>query len=394
MMKVEDVMRVRAGTGASGLQDSYEAGKQAATAAVSKLGGEKPSLVLVFTMPHYDLSLLLSGIRSVTGSVHLAGATGSGEILRAEYMGFGAGVAVMVMTAGPYRFGIASASNIHGDLDQSGQKIARESKAEAGPSPYSAMILLADCLAGNLQQLFQGVYKITGPKTCIVGGAAGDELQFKATFVFHDDKVIDQGAVAVWIASDKPLHTSIQHGWEPVGVPLLVTRAEGTEIMELGGRPACEAYEEQLGVAPGELTAENFWDTSMHHPLGILQMDGSSIIRVARTKTPDGSLLIQGCVPPAGSAVQVMKSSEDLLLAVAEDVGHDALSGNPEAAVVIAFSCAMRARLLKDRIPEEAARLQAAAGEAEVFGLYCCGEFARVSGTLGTHNATLAAIAL
>ncbi len=143
----------------------------------------------------YDLSLLLSGIRSVTGSAKLAGATSSGEILGARYMGFGEGVAVMAMTAGPYRFGIASASNIHGDLDRSGQRIARESKAEAGPSPYSAVILLADCLAGNLQELFQGVYKITGPKTTIVGGAAGDELQFKATFVFHDDKVVEQGAV-------------------------------------------------------------------------------------------------------------------------------------------------------------------------------------------------------
>ncbi len=149
-------MRVRAGTGASGLQDAYEAGKQAARAAVTELGGEKPSLVLVFTMPHYDLSQLVFGIRSVTGSAHLAGATSSGEMLRARYMGFGAGVAVMVMTAGSYRFGIASASHIHGDLDRSGQKIARESKAEAGSSPYSAMILLADCLAGNLQQLFQG----------------------------------------------------------------------------------------------------------------------------------------------------------------------------------------------------------------------------------------------
>ena len=89
-----------------------------------------------------------------------------------------------------------------------------------------------------------------------------------------------------------------------------------------------------------------------------------------------------------------MESSEDSLLSVAKDVGRDALLGNPEAAVIIAFSCAMRARLLKGRIPEEAQRLQAAGGEAAVFGMYCCGEFARVSGTLGTHNASLVAIAL
>ena len=387
-------MRARAGTGASELQNAYEAGKQAATSAIAELGGEKPALVLVFSTPAYDLPVLLSGIRSVTGLAPLAGSTSAGEIVHGRYMGFGAGVAVMAMTAGPYRFGIASAAHIHGDLDRTGQKIARESKAEAGPSAYSAMILLGDCLAGNLQELFQGVYKITGPRTNIVGAAASDELQFKATFIFHDDKVVEQGAEAIWIASDKPLPVTMHHGWEPVGIPLLVTRAEGTEIMELGGSPASEAYEEQLGITRGQLTQEKFWDTSMHHPLGILQMDGSTIIRVARTKTSDGSLFIQGCVPPAGSAVQVMESSDDLLLSVADDVGRDVLLGNPEAAVVIAFSCAMRARLLKGRTSEEAARLQAAGGKAAVFGMYCCGEFARVSGTLGTHNASLVAIAL
>jgi len=75
------LMRVRSGTGASGLRDAYEAGKESALAAVAELGGESPALVLVFTMPHYDLPQLLNGIRSVTGSAPLAGATGSGEIV-------------------------------------------------------------------------------------------------------------------------------------------------------------------------------------------------------------------------------------------------------------------------------------------------------------------------
>jgi len=388
------LMRVRSGTGASGLRDAYEAGKESALAAVAELGGESPALVLVFTMPHYDLPQLLNGIRSVTGSAPLAGATGSGEIVRGRYMGFGGGVAVLAMTAGTYRFGIASASHIHGNLNPAGQQIARESKAKAGPSPYSAMILLADCLAGDLQQLFTGVYKITGPTTAIVGGAAGDELQFKASFVFHDDAVVEQGAVAVWIASDKPLHVTVRHGWEPVGVPMLVTRAQGTEILELGGRPAAEAYEEQLGIAPGQLTPANFWDTSMYHPLGILQMDGSTVIRVSRTKTPTGSMLTQGCVPPAGGAVQVMEGSADSILSVVEEVGRDAQAGNPQAGAILAFSCAMRARIMKERTPEEAARLQAAVGDAPVIGMYCCGEFARTAGNLGTHNATLTVLAL
>jgi len=309
-------------------------------------------------------------------------------------MGFGAGVAVMAMTAGPYRFGIASAARIKGDLDAAGQSIARASKAEAGPSEHSALVLLVDNLAGDLQQIFKGAYRVAGPKTAIVGGAAGDELQFKASYVFDDGEVVEEGAVALWIASDRPLRVATGHGWKPVGVPLLVTRAEGTEIIELGGKPAAKVYEEQLGLEPGSLPPEKFWDTSMYHPFGILQMDDSSIIRVARTRTDRDALKIQACVPPEGSAVQVMEGDADSLLAVAGDVGRDLIDENEGAGAILAFSCAMRAKICKDRTGEEAQRLQSAAGSVPVLGIYCCGEFARTSGTLGTHNATLTALAL
>ena len=64
---------------------------------------------------------------------------------------------------------------------------------------------LADSLLGDLQQLVQGVYRITGPKVTLVGGAAGDEQKFVRTFVFHNDTVVEEGAVALWIASERPL---------------------------------------------------------------------------------------------------------------------------------------------------------------------------------------------
>ena len=64
------------------------------------------------------------------------------------------------------------------------------------------MVLLADALCGDLQELFQGVYRIAGPKVAIIGGAAGDEQKFISTFVFHDDRVVEEGAAALWIASD------------------------------------------------------------------------------------------------------------------------------------------------------------------------------------------------
>jgi hypothetical protein len=384
----------RAGTGISGAADAHAAGREAAAAAVAALGGETPALTIVFTTPRYDLPALLAGVRSVTADALLVGATSSGEIVSGEYMGFGAGVAVLALTAGPYRFAAASAGHIRGDLDRAGQEIARASKAQAGPSPHAGVLLLADSLLGDLQQLVQGVYRVTGPQVQISGGAAGDEQQFVRSFVFHDDHVIEEGAVALWIASPRPLRVVTRHGWEPLGVPLIVTQAAGIEIAEIGGRPAADAYEEQLGVEPGSLTRERFWGTSILHPLGLMQADGTTVIRVARSKTERGSLMIQGCVPPSGCAVQVMHGDADTLLDVVEEVVREALAAPPEPAVLLAFSCAARATILGPRAPEEPRRIQAAAGDVATFGFFCCGEFARTSGVLATHNATLTALAL
>ena len=71
-----------------------------------------------------------------------------------------------------------------------------------------------------------------------------------------------------------------------------------------------------------------------------------------------------------------------------------ALNAHPQPGVLLAFSCAARAAIFGESTSEEVRLLQAAAGEIPIFGIYCCGEFARTAGVLATHNATLTALAL
>ncbi len=389
-----DATTIRAGTGLSTAHDGRAAGREAALAAVAPLGGVPPALVVVFTTPRYELPGLLAGVRSVTGEAPLIGATGSGEIVQGRHLGFGGGVGVLALSAGPYRFGVASDHHIREDLDGAGQALARQSRAAVGASPYAAALLLTDSMLGDLQQFVQGVYRVAGPRVSIFGAGAGDEQKFVRTVVFHNDTVVEQGAVVAWIASDHPLPVITQHGWRPIGIPLIVTRAAGTEIVELGGRSAAAVYEEQLGIAPGQLDAGAFWGISFHHPFGLIQPDGTTVIRVARAKTPQGALRIQGCVPATGSAVQVMTGTPETLMSVADEVVGAALAARPGAGAVLTFSCAVRAMMFGQNPGEEARRLQARAGAVPTFGFYCCAEFARTSGVLGTHNATLTALAL
>jgi hypothetical protein len=386
--------RLRAGTGISVEQDAKIAGRQAAMAALGELEGAEPALVIVYAAVKYDLVSLLGAVRSVTGSAPLVGATTAGHFASGRLVKGKSGVAVLAMTSGPYRFGVASAADIGNDLDAAGQALARASRAAAGSTlPNGAVLLLADGLVGDHQQLVKGIYRVTGPGIPTVGGAAGDDWRMTDTFVFHDDRVLEHGAVAVWIASEDPGAVAVGHGWSAASVPMLVTRAEGTQIIEIAGRPAGEVYAEVLNCGEQPKAGGAASGDPVLHPLGLLQPDGSVVIRIPTFHGVDQPLRTFAPVP-AGCAIQVMSGSPESLLEQIPVVARAALRGCRDPGVLLAFSCCSRYLSLGERISEEPPLIQAAVEGVPTFGFYTYGEFARCNGVLGLHNATLTALAL
>jgi hypothetical protein len=234
---------------------------------------------------------------------------------------------------------------------------------------------------------------VAGASVPVAGGAAGDDRRLVETFVFHDGTVLADGAVGVWIDSPHPLDVVVAHGWRPVSLPLLVTRAEGTAIHEIAGRPALDVFRDAF--PEGDIVRAlcyapvDGWPRS--HALGLIEPDGTQLIRgvflddagVLRTFTP---------LPPY-SAVQIVTCTPDDLLAVSGGIATKALAGR-QAGALLVFSCVARLDILRDRGGEEARRLQDAAGAVPTIGYLTYGEFARTTSVAGYHNATVAAIAL
>jgi hypothetical protein len=390
-------MRIKAGLGSSSAADAAAAGREAACAAIANLKGAEPALVIVYSALRYDPPQLLRAVGAVTGNTPLIGATSSGYFAGGEFSPPGEGVAVMALSAGEYRFGIATAEHIHRNMQGVGQQLARDSRAAAGGGADGAVLLLGDGLVHDMcdhQQLIQGIYRVGGMRIPVVGGVASDEFTMSGTAVFHGQDVLTKGAVAVWIASPRPLKVVTGHGWTPVGRPMLVSVSHGTQIVEIDGKSAFDAYCEQLNSIGVDVDQQSrFWDTGYRHPLGLLQPNGSVLIRVPEHKVDDGSLWTHSPIP-AGCAVQVMTGSTDGLLEHAGEVAREAIEAQPTAGAVLAFSCAARLAVCGPRIAEEAASIQAAAGKVPTFGFYTYGEFARGVGALGVHNATVTALAL
>lgn len=403
---------MRTGIGSSRLDEAEAAGKDAAARALERLGGAAPALVMVHASIRYDLAALLAGVRQVTGVAPLVGASTNGHFHEGEVLAPGEGVSVLVLTEGPYRFGVASAVDLAADPYEAGRAAAAGARdAVTRESPFAAAVVLS-CGTGDQQALLDGVHRVAGASVPLTGGVAGDDRYMRETYVLHDGEVLGDAVAVLWIASETPLSVVHGHGWSPLGTPQMVTDVEGTLVRAIGGRPAGEVFAEgrrQAGDAlPPERrgrhsaapevgdAADISGDGEVGRCFGVVEPDGSQLLRSVYVDA-QGDVHSVAPLPPY-CAVQIMSCTTQDLLEVCEPVVLDALAPHDadarRAGLVLTFDCVARSEMLGDRVGEEAGLLQRASRDVPVFGFYTYGEFARTSSSLGFHNATLTAIAL
>jgi hypothetical protein len=392
---VDQTAAVRSGIGTSQLNDAVEAGRQAATAAMTSVRGLAPDLVIAYGSVRYDLPAVLAGIRAVTGDAPLVGATSSGHLHAGSLMAPGDGVAVLTLAGGGYRFGVAHAEGADTDAFGAGQNLARAARADGGPdpAPYEAILVLSDGLGVDQHGLLNGIHAVLGFNVPVIGGAAGDDRRLSRTSVFRGDHVHNGAAVAVWIGSSHPLSVVFGQGWQPTGMPFMVTSVDGPIVHEIGGRDALLVYREHFRHAnpDDEVATDRQGGYHSAHAFGVIQPDGSFVVNGAYVD--DVGNLRTFSPMPQYAAVQVVSCGPDDLLEVGEETVRSALV-DADAGVVLVFDCVARLDILGERGEEEAEALQRGAGDVPTFGFYTYGEFARTSSASGYHNATVAAMAL
>ncbi|HEX2699114.1 MAG TPA: FIST N-terminal domain-containing protein [Acidimicrobiales bacterium] len=379
------------GVGRSDDDDSRSAGANAAREAMQ---GDDARLVIVFTSDRYDLGALLGGIADVAPGVPLVGCSTAGEI---SASGPGdAGVVAMVL-GGPGFTVATAAARAEGTSLRDASAAAAACVEKTAPSSHRVLLLLADGLAGDQQEVVRGAYQAVGAEVPLVGGCAGDGLKMKATFQLHGTDVLDNAVVAAAIASDAPIGIGVRHGWRRVGDPMLVTASQGTIVHELDGCPALDVYLERLG-APDDARTDPaaFTRFALTHPLGLSRRSGEEVRFVGGADFEARSLTCIAQVPAGGQA-WIMEGDDDSVLAATDDACRAALEGLGERPPLglLAFDCIARRGVLGDAgIEREIEQISGYAGGAPVAGFYTYGEIARTRGISGFHNQTLVVLAL
>jgi hypothetical protein len=257
--------------------------------------------------------------------------------------------------------------------------------------PNRLVLLFVDTRSGDQADAVAGAYRAAGPRIPLAGGGAGGPEPAQ----FAGERELADAVVAVALGSERPIGIGIADGCVPVGVPSIVTRAEGRHVLELDGRPAELVYREKLGVQHDQ-TDRQFERFAVLHPLAQPELSGDRRLRHVLGRAGDGGLQCATAVPP-NAAVEFTTQEPDIVVRSTWDAVSSALAplGGAPARAALIFDCAGRKRTLEDDLEEEVGAIKASFGSSlPMAGGYTHGEIGRARGAKGDRNHALVVVAI
>ncbi len=373
--------------------DSYAAGVNACQEALNEICTKStdakcmPDLCIVFSSIKYDQEKMLQGVRSVAPHTLLIGCSTAGEIVTTGPVKQRS-VSVMMIKSDKIKFYAGVGENIAASPKAAGKMAADEVKKQSAGA-LNAFMMFPDVLAGNGADIVRGVQESLGEHFPVVGGAAGDDFEFKKTYQYLNDKVYSGVIIGLGLVGDFKIGIGVKHGWIPIGIPKTVTKSAGSVLHELDGKPAIEIYDDYFGDAAAELRTETLAKLAITYPLGI-KTEGSEemLIRDPITVDEHGSITCAAEIPE-GSEVQLMIGSREEAVKVAKEAAGKAMEqlGGAKPEAVVIFNCIARNKLFGDRGGEEITAIQEAIGsEVPLIGFYTYGEQAPIGGEVVNIN--------
>jgi len=379
--------------GHSEAADSHRAGREAVRAAVRGRTVAAADVVILFTSADYHTEELFAAAADEAAPARVVGCTSSGGFTDETLVPHGCVAALLSGDEGSY--GICHIERDDGDVAESARYAAQTARDQAGDRhSHSVLLLLADGLTPDQREIARGVYEVTTAVIPFVGGVAADDLQWTRTYTYGDGVTLSNGILAVWINSPDPMGVSVDHGWRPVGKPMLVTRADGTVVHELDGTPALDAYLAEQGDGL-DRTEADFFLKIMHSPVGCPSARGRYDVRQLHAFLPEGGGINLNIGIAEQSVLQVMSSDDDGLIEGARRAAQEAVQAlNRPPRLLLVFSCGSRIPLLGERVGDEVKAICSGLEDVSVCGFFTFGEFARTTGSSGVHNSSVAILAL
>lgn len=266
---------------------------------------------------------------------------------------------------------------------------------------YRTAVLLLDPLAGNGEETTLIAATALGDNVLLAGGAAGDYLAMKETWVGCGERVANDAVVIAQIFSKQPLGIGISHGHRAFSEAVKVTEAEGNLVRTLDGRPAWDVWREKTrqhaatkGIDTHALTPEAIPAFLLQYEAGLSVGDDVKI-RAPLQVAQDGAISF-ACGMPTGSVFRITESEPDRQVESARRAAREARRqlGAAEPAGAVVFDCICRNLILGERFNDAVRAISEELAGAPIAGFETYGEIALNVGEMsGFHNTTSVVLA-
>ncbi len=309
-------------------------------------------LVIFFCSSEYDLKLISEEMNLLFAGIQVVGCTTAGEIGSAGYRdhsltgaSFPAGdfTAVCRGISGLRQFSTSDGEAVVADL------LGRlESLAPSADATNSFALLLIDGLSVREESVTSALQSALG-RLPLVGGSAGDGLNFGSTYVYFEGSFHSDSAILTVVTTQLPFRLFKTQHLVAMDDRMVVTDAEAERriVKELNGLPAAQEYARVLGLDAGSLDPMRFATSPV-----VVLIDGATYVRSIQKANPDGSLTFfcaieNGLVLRPAKGVDLLRNLEETFTQIRADIGPPQL--------VIGCDCVLRKleilpSLQKDRV--------------------------------------------
>lgn len=208
-----------------------------------------------------------------------------------------------------------------------------------------AIISFSESLKSDPPSFFKGFESINN-EVIIAGGNAGDNENFKKTFVIKDNHIYFEGIVLCTLVSESLLvHNDYTLNWTPIGSELTITKAQGNIVSEINNQPILEIYKYYFG----DDIEKDLPNSIVDFPL-IKNENGIDIARSLLMLLEDQSFFYAGQFS-VGDKVRFAIGNVNEVLENAHNFSQEVSKKSSEG--IFVYSCSVRRNFLKSELENE-----------------------------------------
>lgn len=289
---------------------------------------EQPDMALVifFCSSEYDLEVLAEEMKRLFAGVQVVGCTTAGEIGPAGYREHS--LTGASFPAGDFHAVSGSIDRLTQFDSATGQAVVVDLlKKLKGLAPQadaanSFALLLIDGLSVREEPVTRALQNALG-KLPLVGGSAGDGLNFGRTRVYFEGSFRSDSAILTVVTTRLPFKLFKTQHFVATDERMVVTEADAARriVKEINGLPAALEYARMLRIDAGDLDPMCFAASPV-----VVTIDGAPYVRSIQKANPDGSLTFfcaieNGLVLRVARGVDLLDNLEQVFAQIRAEIG-------------------------------------------------------------------------